>query len=225
MATASFLSVGNDLVSVRRANPRGERWPPAVMTKQISAAILTSVGRTRRGNGVTSMRLGNRALLGGALAGALFLAPAGWAPLAAQSGGGPFANLGGAWSGSGTIKLAGGTSERIRCRANYTVGDGGNRLGQELKCASDSYSLAVTSDMAFKEDAGVITGTWLEKTYGTGGFLSGRATASKIDGQVEGRNFFAAVTVTTDGNDQSVTIRPRGQDVEEVSVKLQRRPG
>jgi len=162
-------------------------------------------------------------MLRGILAGALILAPALAPPVLAQSGSGPFADLGGSWTGSGTIKLAGGTSERIRCRVTYTVADGGNRLGQEMKCASDSYSLAVTSDVAFKKDAGVVTGTWLETTYGTGGFLSGRATAREITGRVEGRNFFAEVTVNTTGNDQSVTIRPRGQDVEEVSVKLQRR--
>ncbi len=169
------------------------------------------------------MRSVSCSALGGLFGGALLLAPIASVPALAQSGAGPFANLGGSWAGSGTIKLAGGTSERIRCRVTYTVGEDGNRFGQEMKCASDSYSLVVTSDVAFKKDAGVITGTWLETTYGTGGFLTGRVKGSDINGQVEGRNFFAEVKVSTTGDDQVVTIRPRGQDVEEVSVELQRR--
>ena len=37
----------------------------------------------------------------------------------AQSG--PFAGFDGAWSGNGTVTLSDGTTERIRCKADYKV--------------------------------------------------------------------------------------------------------
>jgi len=40
---------------------------------------------------------------------------------------GPFAGLIGSWSGAGFIKLANGQRERLRCRANYNVGENGTR--------------------------------------------------------------------------------------------------
>src|SRR4051812_27401464 len=43
---------------------------------------------------------------------------------------GPFAGMAGAWSGGGTITLDDGSNERIRCRATYAVGAGGNGLNQ-----------------------------------------------------------------------------------------------
>jgi len=46
----------------------------------------------------------------------------------AQSG--PFAGMAGNWSGAGTVTLDDGSTERIRCRAAYAVGAGGNALGQ-----------------------------------------------------------------------------------------------
>ena len=55
----------------------------------------------------------------------------------AQSG--PFAGMAGNWSGGGTVTLDDGSTERIRCRATYAVGAGGNGLNQNLTCASDSY--------------------------------------------------------------------------------------
>jgi len=36
---------------------------------------------------------------------------------------GPFAGLIGSWSGAGFIKLTNGQRERLRCRANYNVGE------------------------------------------------------------------------------------------------------
>src|SRR5215470_13166944 len=55
---------------------------------------------------------------------------------------GSFAGLAGAWNGSGRIEMQNG-SERIRCRARYSVSQGGEVLVQELRCASDSYKFDV----------------------------------------------------------------------------------
>ena len=49
---------------------------------------------------------------------------------------GPFAGMAGVWSGGGTVTLDDGSTERIRCRATYAVGSGGNGLNQSLTCAA-----------------------------------------------------------------------------------------
>ena len=52
----------------------------------------------------------------------------------------PFAGLAGKWSGDGSIALTNGTTERLRCDANYVVSGGGDNLDLTLRCASDSYN-------------------------------------------------------------------------------------
>src|SRR6202021_669814 len=48
----------------------------------------------------------------------------------------PFAGFDGAWSGNGTVALSDGTTERIRCKADYKVNGTGLGLKQSLPCAS-----------------------------------------------------------------------------------------
>jgi hypothetical protein len=66
---------------------------------------------------------------------------------AAHAGSGPFAEMAGVWSGTGTISLDNGASERIRCRATYAVSGDGSGLNQNLVCASDSYKFELKSDV------------------------------------------------------------------------------
>src|SRR5690242_3615040 len=63
----------------------------------------------------------------------------------AQSG--PFAGFDGAWSGTGTVSLSDGTTEHIRCKADYKIDGSGLGLKQSLRCASDSYKFELTSDV------------------------------------------------------------------------------
>ena len=53
----------------------------------------------------------------------------------AQSSG-PFAGFEGAWTGTGTVSLSDGSTERIRCKADYKVAGTGLSLKQALHCAS-----------------------------------------------------------------------------------------
>ena len=64
----------------------------------------------------------------------------------AQSSG-PFAGFEGAWTGTGTVSLSDGSTERIRCKADYKVAGTGLSLKQALHCASDSYKFDLTSDV------------------------------------------------------------------------------
>src|SRR5215813_14239724 len=77
----------------------------------------------------------------------------------AQSSG-PFAGFDGAWSGSGTVSLSDGSTEHIRCKADYKVNGTGLGLKQQLHCASDSYKFDLTSDVTSNGDR--ISGNWSE---------------------------------------------------------------
>src|SRR5258708_39443036 len=74
----------------------------------------------------------------------------------AQSG--PFAGLAGTWSGGGTVTLDDGSRERIRCRATYQVGAGGNGLNQRLLCARHSYKFDLSSNVI--AEGGSLSRTW-----------------------------------------------------------------
>jgi hypothetical protein len=133
---------------------------------------------------------------------------------------GPFADLAGTWSGSGTITMKDGGHERIRCRGTYTVGSGGNTMRQELRCASDSYKFEMNSDVMQTGDQ--LAGNWSESTRHLAGRVSGRATATSIHARAEGDTFTALLAVTTHGDRQSVSIQSPGSEVSDVSITMTR---
>jgi hypothetical protein len=137
----------------------------------------------------------------------------------AQSG--PFAGMAGSWAGSGTISMASGARERIRCRASYAVGGGGRSLTQNLRCASDSYTFQLASEVQYS--GGAVSGSWSEATRGVGGELSGTARGSEIRARADGPGFAANLALSTQGDRQSVSIRATGGDITQVSVTLSRR--
>ena len=138
------------------------------------------------------------------------------APALAQTG--PFGVLAGTWSGEGTITTSSGSTERIRCRAKYTVGEGGRAFQQALTCASDSYKFEISSTV--ETDGTKVTGTWSEATRGVSGNLSGRISGPNISAMVEAQGFQAGVAVNTRGRSQSVNIKPGGTEVTDVTVNL-----
>jgi hypothetical protein len=125
----------------------------------------------------------------------------------AQSG--PFTGMAGVWTGGGTVTLDDGSTERIRCRATYAVGAGGNGLNQTLVCASDSYKFDLKSNVI--ADRGVLSGTWSESSRGINGELEGRGTNGNFQVIVSTPGFTANLTLTTKGNKQSVLIRSESQ--------------
>jgi hypothetical protein len=121
----------------------------------------------------------------------------------AQSG--PFAGMAGTWSGGGTVTLDDGSTERIRCRASYAVGSGGNGLNQSLTCASDSYRFNLSSNVVAQGSA--LSGTWSEATRGVNGTLEGRGGGGNFQVVANAPGFTANISLTTRGNRQSVVIR------------------
>jgi hypothetical protein len=139
---------------------------------------------------------------------------------------GLFDGMEGKWKGDGSIAWSTGETERLRCTANYEVERDGNKIHQRLTCATDSTRLIVKSSITFNPDAGAITGTWSETTYGINGYVTGTASTGAVKALVQSTDhrFTARVNVSTDGPDQLVTIAPQGLDVTDVSVELKRRP-
>lgn len=134
---------------------------------------------------------------------------------------GPFAGLSGSWTGDGTVTMADGSHERIRCSANYSVPPMGKSLNQGLKCASDSYRFDVKSNV-FVEDGGTLRGTWSEATNQVQGNVSGRVSPGHIETSVSSQAFSAHLTVTTQGGKQSVSILPQNTDVKTVTIEMRR---
>jgi hypothetical protein len=125
----------------------------------------------------------------------------------AQSG--PFAGFDGTWSGNGTVALSDGTTERIRCKADYKVNGSGLGLKQNLHCASDSYKFDLSSDVTSNGDR--ISGNWSERSRNIFGNLQGTAGGGQIDVFVEASGFAANLTLKTTGNKQSVSISSKGE--------------
>jgi hypothetical protein len=186
-------SAGRSRPAVSDAADRGEFMP---------SRSMPSCGRARRG---------------AAFAVAFLLLSA----QAHAQGAGPFGAMPGAWSGGGTISLANGANERIRCRAAYDVGSGGRALQLSIRCASDSYNFDLAGSVVYQ--GGAVTGTWSESTRGVGGTVSGRAGGNQIQVYAQGSGFSAGLSMATHGNRQSIEIRPTGVDITAVSIALARR--
>jgi hypothetical protein len=133
----------------------------------------------------------------------------------------PFRAMAGTWSGGGTLSMANGEQERLRCRASYNVGGGGEELSLNLRCASASYNFDLTSNV--RDRGGAISGEWTEASRNASGSIFGRAAGDHIEASARGQNFSANLSLTTRGNRQIVSIRPEGTDVRAVSLALDRR--
>jgi hypothetical protein len=135
----------------------------------------------------------------------------------AQSG--PFAGMAGNWSGAGTVILDDGSTERIRCRASYAVGAGGNGLNQTLTCASDSYKFNILTNVTAQGAA--VSGTWSETSRNINGNIEGRSSGGNFQVVATAPGFSANISLATRGNKQSVVIKAESQ-FKGVSISLSR---
>src|ERR1700712_2725450 len=128
---------------------------------------------------------------------------------AGQAQSGPFAGFDGSWAGTGTVTLSDGSTEHIRCKADYKVNGTGLGLKQNLHCASDSYKFDLSSDVTSQGDR--ISGNWSEASRNIFGNLQGTAGGGEINVFVEASGFAANLTLRTTGNKQSVSISSKGE--------------
>ncbi|WP_316178620.1 hypothetical protein [Bradyrhizobium sp. SZCCHNRI1009] len=120
---------------------------------------------------------------------------------------GPFTGMAGTWGGSGTVALEDGSTERIRCRANYGVS--GPRMTLVLTCASDAYKFGLQAEVIAEGSA--ISGTWSETSRGINGVLQGRGGGGNFQLLATTAGFNANIALATRGKRQSVSIRADSQ--------------
>jgi hypothetical protein len=138
----------------------------------------------------------------------------------ANAADGPFANMGGTWTGSGTITVNN-NKERLRCRANYTTKNSGSTVELDIVCAGDSYKFNLTGGVNYVN--GSISGNWSESAHGAAGTISGRASAGSIQANATGPYFSALLNMRTSGNSQSVSLISPGSQISSVTMNLARR--
>ncbi len=153
---------------------------------------------------IFGLRLLGQATLAAGIGAALLISVS-----AGQAQSGPFAGFDGAWSGTGTVSLSDGTTERIRCKADYKVNGTGMGLKQNLRCASDSYKFELSSDVTSNGER--ISGNWSEASRNVFGNLQGTAGGGRIEVFVEANGFAANLIVSTSGNKQTVSISSKGE--------------
>lgn len=134
----------------------------------------------------------------------------------------PFDRLAGHWSGSGTIDLANGAREPIRCRASYDVLGQQKKLQLNIRCASQSYNFDLRASADYS--AGAISGVWSESTHNAAGTISGRAEGDRFQVLASGPSFAATLTLITRGARQSVLIRSQNAQasIRGASINLKR---
>jgi hypothetical protein len=139
---------------------------------------------------------------------------------AAASTASPFQKFVGAWTGGGQIIATNGHREAIRCRAEFSVAKAGSALNQAIVCASESFKLNITT---YAEAAGeTVQGYWREATRDVSGHLTGHIGDGVFDGEISAAAFTAAISLTSNGHSQAVSIKPRGGDVSDVRIELKR---
>jgi len=133
---------------------------------------------------------------------------------------GPFFGMKGAWTGAGTVTASDGSSERIKCRVNYTTTPVPVALHQSMRCASASYAFDIVTDIESNADG--IFGRWSELTRNVTGDFTGRVMGDTIEGQVMGFGFSVGLAVLTRGDQQAISIRAAGAKFTDVAITLKR---
>ena len=133
----------------------------------------------------------------------------------------PFRNFIGQWSGKGQVVGSDGHRESMRCRAEYSEVNGGAAVNQAIVCASESFKFDIRSHVEASGES--VQGYWTEVSRNVSGSLTGRIAENQLEGQISSLTFTAAISLTSNGRTQAVSIRPSGGDVAEVRIELQRR--
>lgn len=124
----------------------------------------------------------------------------------------------GYWTGSGSVVLSNGNTERVKCAVTYKISEGGTQIKQSMRCASADYNINASADLNVKGQS--VTGSWEEKTYSAVGEVSGRYTGSNFVLSIKGASFTASMNLTMSDCKQSISIAPQGLDVARISIGL-----
>jgi hypothetical protein len=130
----------------------------------------------------------------------------------------PIDDLAGFWSGTGSVMLSGGNTERVKCQVFYKTMGSSTQLKQTLRCASSDYTINATADLEVK--SGQVTGSWEEKTYAVKGDVTGRYSGENFNLTITGATFTAAMNMALSACKQAISISPKGLDITRVTIAL-----
>ncbi len=132
---------------------------------------------------------------------------------------GVFSKLKGNWRGSGRILLTGGNSQRIACRAYYTVKEAGAGLGLAIRCASQDNKIELRARLS--DNDGKLSGNWEERTYNATGNVSGRASPGRVTLAING-SISGSMRISYTGRRQTVSISTEAEGLTGISIDLRR---
>ena len=89
----------------------------------------------------------------------------------------------------------------------------------QLRCASDSYNFELQSTATHSN--GAVSGTWSENTRHVGGNIDGSARGNAINLRVSGV-ISATLGVSTNANQQSISIQAPGTELQSVAISMSR---
>jgi len=128
-----------------------------------------------------------------------------------------FSGMAGAWTGTGTIAVNN-NREKLRCRANYNVSNGGATVDLQIRCASDSYKFDLSGGVNAVN--GNVSGTWSESAHGAAGEIAGTVKGGVISARATGPYFSAHLSLRTTGNTQAVSLNSPGSQISSVTMQL-----
>ena len=128
----------------------------------------------------------------------------------------PLGDLNGFWSGTGSVMLSGGNTERVKCQVFYKTTDGSIR--QTMRCASSDYTINSLAELRVRGNQ--VTGSWEEKTYSAKGDVTGRYNGENFALSINGATFTASLNVSLSNCKQNISIVPKGLDITRVTINL-----
>lgn len=126
--------------------------------------------------------------------------------------------MNGYWSGNGSVVLANGNTERVKCAVTYRISENGTQIRQTMRCASADYKIDALAELRVKGER--VSGSWEEKTYSATGEVSGKFADNAFALNIKGANFSAAMNVSLSDCKQNISISPQGLDVTRISIGL-----
>jgi len=139
---------------------------------------------------------------------------------AAGAGDNPFQTLAGTWSGSGTVRLEGGKTERMSCKGYYTNPGGGSGLGLSIRCANASSRIELRANLSYAN--GAVSGSWEERNYNASGDVTGKASSNRLNLAIAG-GVTGSMSVSVGGGGHSVSIATEGASAfKGVSISFSR---
>lgn len=130
-----------------------------------------------------------------------------------------FEEIDGRWTGWGVIRLANGKVERIKCVARYDAASA-LQITQNLRCASQSLRINATTNLT--RSGRDLSGDWDETVFSTTGNVTGTVTDGGFELAIAGPGFGALISIAQSSCRQSMSIIPRGLNVDKISIGLSR---